>query len=211
MKARNFISVEGIDGSGKTLAVDTICERLTKNGYAVVRTLDPAGTDLGVHVRPKMVSGTLSKHAEMLLYLAARIELVEKVIRPALEGECVVVSDRFFDSTFAYQGYGRGLKDFVLKTEALGTSDIQPGHTVLMRVDAKTSNERVASRKGIEPDAFDLASDLFKTSVIAGYDARSQEDPERFFVVDATRTIPEVVDLINSWVDQNYPFKLQGK
>jgi dTMP kinase len=136
-----FITVEGIDGSGKTTVANAVAERLRQEGFAVVVTAEPGGTPLGERLRQLLLrEKPLSAWAEAFLFLAARAEHVAQVIRPALREGTIVLCDRFADSTIAYQGFGRGLPvDELRRLNEVATGGLHPHLTILLDVDLKSA------------------------------------------------------------------------
>ena len=131
-----FVTFEGVDGAGKTTQCSLLCDALRSAGYEVVRLREPGGTPLGERVRSLLLdpqSQTIDPTCELLLFEAARAQLVAQVVRPALDRGAVVVSDRFFDSTYAYQGFARGLGGETVRTvNAVACGGLAPDRTLLL-------------------------------------------------------------------------------
>jgi len=188
-----FITLEGIEGVGKSTHRDR-CEALLKaRGIAVVVTREPGGTDLGERLREWILEsehGQLSAEVETLLMFAARGYHLDNVIRPALACGTWVLCDRFTDATFAYQGSGRGVQRpllAALKTAIQG--ELEPDLTLLFDAPIEVGFGRIASRS---KDHFEREDSAFFERVRAGYAGLVRSEPERFRVIDATPPIDEV-------------------
>jgi len=181
-----FIVFEGCDGSGKTTQCRTLFRRLQRQGFPVLLAREPGGTPLGEAVRRWLKApGSLAPLAELLLFTAARAQLVSQVIRPALGEGVTVICDRFTPSTVAYQGYGRGL-DLALihQLNRLATDGLVPDLTVLLDLHPEVRLARKGSTIG---DRFDTAPLEFHVRVRQGYLAQAREQPDRWLVLDATQ------------------------
>jgi dTMP kinase len=178
-----FVTFEGIDRSGKTTQARLLCEALGADALGV---REPGGTPAGERVRDLLKDATvpLGSEAEALLFAAARAELVEKVIGPALEGGRVVVSDRFLDSSLAYQGGARGLGiEEVEAANRLATGGLVPDLTFLLELDTATAAERAGER-----DRFEDEGDGLQQAVLEAYERLVAADPGRWRRLDATRS-----------------------
>lgn len=186
-----FITFEGIDGAGKSTHVEWVAERLRARlagSAAVVTTREPGGTPLGEDLRQLLLHRKMHLETEALLMFAARREHIAEVIEPALARGDWVVSDRFTDATFAYQGGGRGLPRARLEVlEAWVQDGLQPDLTLLFDVPLETASARLADAR--EPDKFEAESRAFFDRTRQEYLRRAAESPQRFRVIDATRTI----------------------
>ena len=189
-----FITLEGPDGAGKSTQLELLAERIRGVGREVVTTREPGGTELGERIR-QVVLATSGEHdalADALLFNAARRQLVRDVIQPALARDAVVVSDRFADSTLAYQGFGSDapVADLILIAEA-ATSGLTPTRTVLLDVEVAAG---LARRLGGDQEAltkFEKRTEFgseFHQRVRDGFLGLAQADPARWRVVDASRT-----------------------
>jgi dTMP kinase len=183
-----FIVFEGGEGSGKTTQAKGLANRLRKLGFPVMLTHEPGGTLLGNKLRRWVKWGRgVTTQTELFLFLASRSQLVSRVIRPALEKSHIVICDRFDASTFAYQGYGRGMDpDFLRMVNTFVTDGLRPDLTVLLDVSA----EQGLGRKKMKMDVFEREEFLFHQRVREGYLKMAAADPERWMVIDAT--LPEV-------------------
>ena len=183
-----FITLEGPEGSGKTSHVAPLIQFLKENGQAVFSTREPGGTSIGEQVRQvihDLKNEEMDARTETLLYQAARAQIVEEVIRPHLAAGEIVISDRFADSTIAYQGYGHQQDlDQVRALVKYATGALMPDLTVLLDVDVKVGMER-KTRNGSEWNRLDAYTIEFHQRVRAGYHEMVKQDPHRWVVIDA--------------------------
>ena len=198
MKGR-FITFEGGEGCGKSTQVRRLKEALEAEGHEVLLTREPGGTRLS-----ELIRGLLKDEredppcdrAELLLFLAARAQLVRSVIRPALDAGTWVVSDRFSDSTFAYQGYGRGLPLDVLRlANDFACEGLRPDLTVLLDVDTETSRARLRKREAATnttADRIEQAGDAFHARLRQGFLEMAAQEPNRIVTIEASGTPDEV-------------------
>ena len=197
-----FITLEGGDGSGKSTQMDALAAWLQEQGRTVVQTREPGGTDLGVEVREIVLHsrGEVTPRAEALLYAADRAHHVASLVRPALERGEVVIQDRYFDSSVAYQGAGRVLDPVEVRDLSLWASEgLLPHLTVLLDLDPAVGRERLeASRTRF--DRLEAAPDDFHERVRQAYLALAAAEPERFLVLDATRPVDELQQSIRDRV-----------
>ena len=190
-----FVTFEGPDGGGKTTQVARLAESLRAAGQDVIATREPGGTRIGDQVRAILhapENRAMQPVTELLLYCASRAQLVSDVIRPHLERGGIVLSDRYADSSLAYQGYGRGI-DLALLRAILGfaTGGLRPDLTLLLDLDAE---EGLRRRKGSggEWNRLDQETVVFHTRVREGYLALARAEPDRWVVIDAARDADEV-------------------
>lgn len=190
-----FITLEGPEGSGKSSQLPALAEYLRSRGYTVLTTREPGGTPIGDQVRQvltRMENQGMSPRSETLLFCAARAQLVDQVIRPALARGEVVISDRYADSTLAYQGYGHG-NDLAVLRQLLhfATGGLWPDLTLLLDVDSAAGLERRRSSGG-EWNRLDDYALSFHQRVRQGYLDLARSQAERWVVVDAAQSMDAV-------------------
>ncbi len=196
-----FITFEGIDGVGKSTQLDLLQTWLEGRGREVVRTLEPGGTELGQEIRHLLLhrKGDVASRAEALLYAADRAHHVATKIRPALAEGKVVLSDRYFDSSVAYQGAARELDvDEVRNISLWAVDNLIPDLTVLLDLDAQAAIQR-RNKTGTEPDRLEREKVDFFERARAQYLELAKEP--RFLVVDATLSIDEIQQRIRARVE----------
>ena len=187
-----FITVEGIDGAGKSSQVAHIVDLLRGLGREVLTTREPGGTRLGERLRELLLHEPMNLETEALLMFAARREHIAQVIEPALARGAWVVCDRFSDATFAYQGGGRGLDSRkIAQLENWVHGDLQPNLTLVFDLAPEVAAARLA-RAGNAPDKFEREQAGFFARVRAAYQARAANDPGRVRLIDADRP-PEAI------------------
>lgn len=190
-----FISLEGPDGSGKSMQIPQLAEFVRQQGYEVLTTREPGGTDIGDQIRQVIMKlGNTSMHprTEILLFCSARAQIVEEVLRPALARGVVVISDRYADSTLAYQGYGHGVDlDELRRLLNFTTGGLKPDLTLLVDVDSEVGLRRRQSSGG-EWNRLDAYALEFHKRVREGYHRLADQEPERWRVIDGSQT-PEMV------------------
>lgn len=194
-----FVTFEGSEGSGKSTQIQLLAEYLRDRGYEVLTTREPGGTTIGEQVRAclhDVANERMTAAAEVLLYSASRAQLVEEVIRPALAANQIVLSDRYADSTLAYQGYGRQLDLRTLRiiTE-FATAGLRPSLSILLDVNVRSGLER-RSVGGDELNRMDLQAIAFYDRVREGYLRMVSAEPGRWRVVDANRPVKSIQDEI---------------
>jgi dTMP kinase len=199
-----FISFEGIDGVGKSTQADLLEEHLRAMGRDVVRTLEPGGTDLGQEIRHLLLhrKGHVDARAEALLYAADRAHHTATKIRPALEAGTDVITDRYLDSSVAYQGAGRVLGAQEVRDLSIwATRGLLPALTVLLDLDAEEASKR-RNTTGEEPDRLEREKIEFFEAARAQYLALAEAEPERFLVLDARSGVDELQAQIRTRIDQ---------
>ncbi len=211
-----FITFEGVEGSGKSTHIDLLATRLRERGYEVVTTREPGGTLLGEAIRGILQFNTANEpprpSSELLLFCASRAQLVEQVLRPALKRGAWVISDRFSDSTFAYQGYGRGFDLTTLHhINHFATGGLDPDLTLLLEIDYPTSRERLRQRDGDSflEDRFEREPDQFHLKVERGFKEIAHDEPQRIQVVDSNGAVAEIAERIWQIVQERF-LKDQG-
>ncbi|AGM25605.1 thymidylate kinase [Spiroplasma syrphidicola EA-1] len=199
-----FITLEGIDGSGKTTIAKLLREKLRSEGYNVVLTREPGGDEIAEQIREIILSKKNEKMdpwTEALLYIAARCQHVSQDILPALKEGAIVICDRFMDSTSAYQGYARGLGIRTLdeiQSMVLGTT--KPDLTLFFDIEPKVALNRMQERSEDEMNRLDLEKSTFHEKVYEGYQVLISEHSERIKVIDADKTINEVLEQVYYYV-----------
>ena len=185
-----FLSFEGGEGSGKSLQAKRLAAELTKRGRDVLLTREPGGTAAGERIREIVLHAqeiALSPEAQVLLYSTARAQNVREVIRPALEAGKIVIADRFFDSTMAYQGYGHGVPLASIKdVTALACGSLAPDRTFLLDIPVETGLGRSGWRAQSKWDRFEVLDPEFHERVRNGYLRLAADEPARWLVLDAS-------------------------
>ena len=190
LKHPRLISLEGGEGAGKTSAIVAIRDLLQAQGHEVVLTREPGGTPLAEQIRHLLLDAheeTLAPETELLLMFAARAQLVREVIRPALQRGAFVVSDRFTDSSYAYQVHGRGLDQGFVEELERKVVGIKPGLTLLLDLDVREGRAR-ANGRDLWPDRIESEQDDFFERVREGFRKRALAEPDRFRVIDASQS-----------------------
>jgi dTMP kinase len=205
-----FITFEGTEGSGKSTQIDLLAQSLHAKGYVVRKFREPGGTPIGEEIRHTLkhsdANHGMTPETELLLMNASRAQLVREVIQPALAAGAIVLCDRFYDSTTAYQGYGRGLDlGMVRNMIDCAVGPTRPDLTLLLMVPVKVSEARRKARllPGLEVarDRMEEADRSFFERVEAGYKQLAAAEPERVRTIDATATLEEVTRVIWSVVE----------
>jgi dTMP kinase len=200
-----FLALEGGDGAGKSTQVEALADWIRAKGHEVVVTREPGATPVGKRLRSILLdvsSAGLSNRAEALLYAADRAEHVDSVVRPALERGAIVISDRYIDSSVAYQGAGRDLSPTeIARISRWATSGLVPHLTVLLDVDPETARERFTEA----PDRLESEPAEFHTRVRSGFLTLAAADPARYLVVDAGQEPETITTVVRHRLDQLLP------
>ena len=211
-----FITFEGTEGSGKTTQISLLAGRLRALGRSVLTTREPGGTPIGEEIRHTLkhsiANQAMTAEAELLLMNASRAQLVHEVIRPALAAGQIVLADRYYDSTIAYQGYGRGLDlERVKVITDLAVGDTWPDLTLLLVVQHEVSRERLRARQSTLPfmrDRIEEADRDFFERVAKGYQAIAAAEPRRVRLVDANTGVEQTQASIWKVVEPLLPRQL---
>jgi dTMP kinase len=204
-----FITLEGPDGSGKSMQIPQLADFIRQQGYEVLTTREPGGTSIGDQIRQvimKLGNTSMDPRTEILLFCAARAQIVAEVLRPSLERGVIVISDRYADSTLAYQGYGHGLDlDELRRILKFATGGLKPDLTILLDIDADEGLRR-RQKSGGEWNRLDAYEIAFHKRVRQGYHELVKAEPERWVVIDGQQA-PEKVqsdlrDVIQKRVSQ---------
>lgn len=194
-----FITFEGIDGAGKSTHIQFVTDLLRAQNRRVVVTREPGGTDLGEKLREMLLHDKMNLETEALLMFAARREHIAEVIEPALERGDWVLSDRFTDASFAYQGGGRGLDLHKMRQlEAWVHPHLQPDLTLLFDVSPEVAQTRLEAARS--PDKFEREKSVFFNRVRDEYLRRAAEFPGRFRVIDSSRSILAIRETIKELI-----------
>ena len=213
-----FITLEGIEGSGKTTQIQTIAQWLTA-GHDCLTTREPGGTAIGGQIRSVLLhpdNCDLAPTAELLLYVADRVQHLETIVRPALAAGKVVVCDRYFDATLVYQGYARGLdRKMIRQLHQLACKSFMPDLTLLLDLDPDDGLARAWRR--IHSDTahamesrFEKEKSLFHQRVRAGYLDLANREPQRFTIIDAAVDAQAVAAQIEAVLQAYFPRRFDG-
>ena len=203
MASGRFITFEGGEGCGKSTQIRLLAERLRAAGKEVLLTREPGGTALAEKIRALVREESddpPNSRAETLLFIASRAQVVESVIRPALASGTWVLCDRFADSTFAYQGYGRGLDlDELKRINSFATGGLVPDRTILLNVSPEVSAKRMRAREAAtntDADRMEKAGDGFHSRLRQGFLELAAAEPERFAVIQADGGVEDVEEAV---------------
>jgi dTMP kinase len=196
-----FVTLEGPEGAGKTTQIQKIRTVLMEMGISCCLVREPGGTDIGDRIREILLSpecADMRQRTEILLYAASRAQLVEEVIRPALNRGEVVLCDRFVDSSLAYQGYGAQWNlEEVLAVNRIATGGLMPDRTFLLDIPVEAGQERLRIR-GKKKDRMEMKEKMFHERVREGYLALARSEPDRIRVIDALqgpdKVLKEILD-----------------
>jgi dTMP kinase len=196
-----FITFEGIDGSGKSTQILLLREYLVKNGHKVVTLREPGGTELSEYIRAVLLNKKLevSDISELLLFQAARADLVKTIVLPSLDQGRIVLSDRFFDSTTAYQGYGRGIDmEIIEKSNQIGSLGVLPDMTFYLNIERSVGQNRDIEKVR---DRMELSGDEFYDKVINGYNELAKNE-SRFITIDGNQDVKAIHALVVAEVEK---------
>jgi dTMP kinase len=202
-----FLTIEGGDGAGKSSHIAPMAEHLRSYGYTVVVSREPGGTPIGEEIRKVIFLDDMHWRCEALLFAASRSQHVEQLIKPRLKEGCVVISDRFADSSYAYQGTGRGHEAEVLQLEEFVLGGFQPDYTLFFDVSLETSIKRLAWRSASDTsqdNRLDRELIAFKQRVFDGYQQRLLKHADRIVRIDAEPDLMTVRANLIDWLDQHF-------
>ena len=198
-----FITFEGADGVGKTTQSKQLFSYLEKEGYATLATREPGGTVTGEKIREILLDPEceMGKRTEALLYLAVRAEHVDKIVKPALTAGKIVVSDRFSDSTFVYQGIARGIaREAISPLNAFAADGLLPGTTFLLDAPVELMQQRMNERS--EVDRIEKEGIIFQKRVREGFLQLAEKYPQRIVVIDALLSVEDIQAIILKHIDK---------
>ncbi len=204
-----FLSLEGGEGAGKSTQARALAAALEARGLPVLVTREPGGSEGAEAIRALLMQGDMkrwSAHAETLLFAAARADHVEKVIRPAIEAGTWVITDRFIDSTRAYQGMAGGIDDAaILALHGFGSRGLLPDRTFVLDLPVAEGARRAALRDGAMADRFAMRGEHFHAEVARAFRSFAAREPGRFRIVDANRSPGDVTALLLSYLSDLLP------
>lgn len=203
MTQGKLLVAEGVDASGKTTQVQYMAEYLRSKGFSVLSVREPGGTEVGEKIRDILLNVEMDPMTELMLFISSRMEIITKVIQPAIMKGQIVVCDRFIDSTYAYQGLGRGLTHSVIYLEKLITEYIKPDHVLYFDVSLEEAARRLKNRP-VAQNRLDKETPEFKARVRQGFTERMVQHPERFVRIDASGPIVDVNYLVRKWLDDQF-------
>lgn len=211
MKKGKFITIEGTDGAGKSTFVPEMKAMLEAQGHEVILTREPGGTPFAEEIRELILNKEMDTMTALLLAFASRNEHIKNVINPALEAGKYVISDRFTDSTYAYQVAGQGVsKEYVEVLEHMVQKQLKPDITLIFTVPVEISRQRL-SKTGKIPDNFESQNDDFFQNVLDCYHQIAKKEPERCKVIDSSTSLEEtkkqVVTAMQTFLNANQKVK----
>ena len=204
-----FITFEGSEGCGKTTQIEALAKALEAKGKTVFITREPGGTLIGEKIRNLLqdpsLKNEISDMAELLLFSASRAELIASRIQPALKRGEIVICDRFYDSTYVYQGLGRAIgMDIVEQLNQMTVGTLKPDLTILLDLDAELGIERAKSRQSGNLDRIENESITFFEAVRNGYLELAQKEPERFKTIDGLLSVDAIKEIIWDTVENKF-------
>lgn len=214
-----FITFEGSEGSGKTTQSELLARTLQEKGFEVLHTYEPGGTRISEKIRRILLdpeNSNMSALTELFLYLSARAQIIQEVIKPALEADKIVICDRFIDATLAYQGYGRRLnKELIQKLNSLVTQDILPDLTIVLDIDPTEGLQKAINlHKDNYPegigDRIEQEEFEFHKRVRNGYLEIGKQDPQRVKIVNRQKDIEEIHQIILGYVNKLLDIHYKG-
>ena len=196
-----FITFEGSEGCGKTTQIQSLSNKLKTFGKTVEVTREPGGTEIGESIRDLLQdplnADKITPITELLLFSACRSELSERTIKPALARGNFVVCDRFYDSTYVYQGIGRSLDlSYIEQLKAISVGTLTPDLTIILDLNAGTGLQRAENRQSGTLDRIEAESLHFFEKIRQGYLDLAKSEPERFFIIDGSLSVQEIENLI---------------
>lgn len=204
-----FITFEGSEGCGKTTQIEALAKALEAQGKTVLITREPGGTLIGEKIRNLLQDpgheNEISDMAELLLFSASRAELIASRIQPALKRGEIVICDRFYDSTYVYQGLGRAIDmEIVEQLNQITVGTLKPDLTILLDLDAKVGIDRAKSRQSGELDRIENESLAFFEAVRNGYLELAKKEPERFKTIDGLLSVDAIKAIIWDTVETKF-------
>lgn len=197
-----FITIEGLEGCGKSSVVRFLKKRLTKDGSSVVVFRDPGSTNIGEQIRRILLdrkNNNMSYYTELLLYLAARTQLIEEKLKGAFTTYDFVICDRFFDSTLVYQGYGLRLGDIVERAVKMFSLGIIPDLTIVLDADPRRALERIG-----KPDRIESRNLSFHYRLRRGYQDLGKKYPQRIVLVNADRDLRDIYKDVETIIERSF-------
>lgn len=204
-----FITFEGSEGCGKTTQIEALAEALKAKGKTVLITREPGGTLIGEKIRNLLqdpsYENDISDMTELLLFTASRAELIASRIQPALNRGEIVICDRFYDSTYVYQGLGRAIDIHIVEQlNQITVGTLKPDLTILLDLDATIGIERAKSRQSGELDRIENQSLAFFEAVRSGYLELAKKEPERFKTIDGLLSVEAIKEIIWDTIENKF-------